>query len=116
MLYPSMNFHQLLESWAWKPIRHCPGRFILSGAKADLRPEEVVGEAVDVGVYRVDAAKDIVLVVRLDRGGLISYKKQDGSFIHTLNTPEGFERKLRQLGIDLRSKTVLETDVFSSAA
>ena len=65
-------------------------------------PEEIVGEAVDVGVYRVDAARDIVLVVRLDQGGLISYKKQDGSFIHTLNTPEGFQRKLRQLGIDSR--------------
>jgi hypothetical protein len=96
-----MTFNQLLESWAWKPIRHCPGRFILSGAKADLCPEEIVGETVDVGVYRVDAARDIVLVVRLDQGGLISYKKEDGSFIHTLNTPEGFQRKLRQLGIDL---------------
>lgn len=97
-----MTFNQLLEKWCWKPIRHCPGRFILSGAQADLSPEEIVGETVDVGVYRVDAAKDIVLVVRLDQGGLISYKKQDGSFIHTLNTPEGLRRKLRQLGIDVR--------------
>ena len=35
---------------------------------------------------------------------MISYKRDDGSFLHTLNTEEGFERKLKQLGIDLRRK------------
>jgi hypothetical protein len=96
-----MTFHQLLEKWDWKPIRHCPGRFILSVAKAELSAEELLGEPVEVHVYRVEAAKDTVLVVALDGGGLISYKKQDGSFVHTLNTPEGFERKLLQLGVSL---------------
>ena len=51
--------------------------------------------------YRVEAAKDAVLVVELDDGGLISYHRADGSFLHTLNTTEGFRRKLTQLGIDL---------------
>jgi len=51
--------------------------------------------------YRVEAAKDAVLVVELDDGGLISYRRADGSFLHTLNTTEGFRRKLTQLGIDL---------------
>jgi hypothetical protein len=96
-----MTFKRLLEGWDWKPIRNCPGRFILSAARANLRPEELLGEPVDVGVYQVDAAKDTVLVVRLDEGGLISYQKQDGRCVHTLNTPEGFQRKLRQLGISL---------------
>ena len=96
-----MTFARLLERWDWKPIRHCPGRFILSGAaEAALSPEELLGEAVDVDVHRVAAAKDVVLVVKLDEGGLISYKKPDGSFVHTLNTREGLRRKLRQLGID----------------
>ncbi|HEX8651207.1 MAG TPA: hypothetical protein VF708_10230 [Pyrinomonadaceae bacterium] len=95
-----MIFKQLLESWDWKPIRNCPGRFVLSGAKADLSHQELLGEAVEVGVYRVDAAQDTVLVAKLDDGGLISYHRADGSFVHTLNTPEGFRRKLRQLGID----------------
>jgi hypothetical protein len=96
-----MTFNQLLERWDWKPIRHCPGRFILSAAKSNLCPEELLGEPVYVRVYRVDAAKDTVLVVTLDGGGLISYKKHDGSFVHTLNTPEGFQRKLLQLRISL---------------
>jgi hypothetical protein len=34
-----------------------------------------------------------------DGGGLISYARGDGSYLHTLNTPDGFARKLRQLGI-----------------
>ena len=45
------------------------------------------------------AARDPVIVTPLDDGGLISYRKADGLFLHTLNTREGFERKLRQLGI-----------------
>jgi hypothetical protein len=44
-------------------------------------------------------AKDPVIVTPLDDGGLISYRKAEHMFLHTLNTREGFERKLRQLGI-----------------
>ena len=44
-------------------------------------------------------AKDPVIVTPFDDGGLISYRKADGLFLHTLNTREGLERKLRQLGI-----------------
>ena len=96
-----MSFDKLLERWSWKPIRNCPGRYILYGSEADgLRPAEIIGDEIEVRVYQVDAAKDIVLVAALDGGGLISYQKQDGSFVHTLNTPEGFRRKLRSLGID----------------
>ena len=46
-------------------------------------------------------AKDPVLVVPLKNGGLISYRQPDGRLIHTLNTAEGFSRKLQQLGIAL---------------
>ena len=66
----------------------------------NLSPQQLLGEAVDVSVYQVEAADDTVLVVTLDEGGVISYQKPDGLFVHTLNTPEGFRRKLRQLGID----------------
>ena len=33
-------------------------------------------------------------------GGLISFRKDDGRYVHTLNTEEGFARKCRELGID----------------
>jgi hypothetical protein len=44
-------------------------------------------------------AKDSVIVTPFEDGGLISYRRADGTFLHTLNTREGVERKLRQLGI-----------------
>ena len=53
-------------------------------------------------------ANDPVLVVELEDGGIISYQQADGRMIHTLNTPEGFSRKLQQLKI-----TVAETNAPS---
>ena len=41
-----------------------------------------------------------VVVLRFADGGLISYRKADGSYIHTLNTRDGLHRKLAQLGIE----------------
>lgn len=96
-----MTFDDLMGAWAWKPIRNCPGRYVLDAARDDLRPQEVLGDEAAVKEYCVEAARDAVLVVRLSEGGLISYRRADGSFLHTLNTPEGFRRKLAQLGIAL---------------
>ena len=53
-----------------------------------------------------DAAKDRVLVVPLEDGGLISYARADGRLVHTLNTAEGFGRKLSQLRISLEGAKV----------
>ena len=49
-------------------------------------------------VMRPPAAPDPVVAVQLPDGGLISYRKPDGRYLHTLATPEAFLRKLRQLG------------------
>ena len=95
-----MTFDELLKARDWRPIRNCPGRYVLRGAENDLRPEDICGDEVEVNEFTVDAAKDTVLVVQLNDGGLISYRRDDGSFLHTLNTPEGLRRKLSQLGID----------------
>jgi len=94
-------FDELWQRLDWKPIRNCPGRFILRGAVDDLSPKQLTSGELKVVEYRVAKAKDLVLVAALDKGGLISYKRADGSFLHTLNTPEGFRRKLQQLGIKL---------------
>jgi hypothetical protein len=69
-----------------------------------LLPQDILGEEVEACEFKVEAAKDTVLVVEFGDGGLISYHRDDGSFLHTLNTPEGFRRKLLQLKIDLRSR------------
>lgn len=83
------------------PIRGCPGRFVLRGGPVNLRPEEIVGSDCEMMEFRVECAHDVVVAVRFVGGGLISYKKEGGSYIHTLNTEDGFERKLSQLGIRL---------------
>lgn len=87
--------------WRWEPIPGCPGRSVLRGADRALAPADVLGPATLVRSFRVAAAADEVRVAQLPDGGLISFARADGTFVHTLNTPEGFSRKLAQLGIAL---------------
>ena len=96
-----MSFDDLMRARKWKPIRNCPGRFRLVDAPRQLSLEEILGIGAQIREFQSDGAKDKVLVAALDRGGMISYKRTDGTFLHTLNTEEGFERKLQQLGIKL---------------
>ncbi len=96
-----MTFDELLTRWNWKPIRNCPGRFKLVGVQPDLPPHAVTGPAATSSEFHVETARDRVVVARLDGGGLISYKRADGTYLHTLNSAEGFKRKLSQLGIVL---------------
>ena len=91
-----MTFEDLKSRWTCRPIPDCPGRFVLRDA-GHVSPAELVGPGLTLVEYRLDAAPDPVVIVRLDSGGLISYRKQDGTYVHTLNTPDGFARKLRQL-------------------
>jgi hypothetical protein len=95
------TFEELMTKWNWKPIRDCPGRYKMFASPADLSPEDLLGPDVEVRTFQVSAAKDTVMVASLVGGGLISYKRADGSYLHTLNTAEGFERKLTDLGIEL---------------
>jgi hypothetical protein len=94
-----MSFDDLMNSRQWRPIRNCPGRFVLVDGGRSISLAEIIGPGVEVGEFQAAGAKDTVLVASLDRGGMISYKRADGSFLHTLNTEEGFARKLRQLQI-----------------
>ncbi|HEX8846448.1 MAG TPA: hypothetical protein VF791_17505 [Pyrinomonadaceae bacterium] len=97
-----MTFDEVMRAWDWKPIRNCPGRYVLrGGARPDLLPGEIIAGEFETKEFKVETARDTVLVIEFDGGGLISYRHADGSFLHTLNTVEGFERKLSQLGIDL---------------
>lgn len=94
-----MTFIDLFAAWHWRPIRNCPGRYILTGVRPSPSLEALIGPGTEVREFHVEAARDTVLVARLEDGGLISYKKADGPCLHTLNTAEGFSRKLAQLGV-----------------
>jgi hypothetical protein len=93
-------FSDLMSRWRWRPIPQCPGRFVLATGPSRVRPETIAREA-GVSEYVVSNARDPVIVARFDDGGLISYRKRDGTYLHTLNSAEGFGRKLQQLGIDI---------------
>ena len=95
------TFETLKANRTWKPIRNCPGRYILYDAPASLSPQDLLGSEVKLNEYHVSGAKDTVIVAALGNGGLISYQRADGTYVHALNTAEGVERKLRSLGIDL---------------
>jgi hypothetical protein len=90
----------LRQAHAVTPIRGCPGRFHLRGADRSS-PGHLTGGLAVVERHRSPQAADPVLIVRLRDGGLISYEKPDGTFVHTLGDPDGFARKLAQLGIPL---------------
>ena len=104
------TFDELMTRWDWKPIRDCPGRYKMSASSADLSPEDLLGSEAEVKTFQVTSAKDTVVVASLRGGGLISYKRADGSYLHTLNTAEGFERKLTDLGIVLKKSRAERVD------
>jgi hypothetical protein len=93
-----VTFSALFERWAWRPIPNCPGRYVLAEGPIVTPPEEMAPGA-NGSEHASISARDPVIVTPFDDGGLISYRKADGRFLHTLNTREGFERKLCQLDI-----------------
>jgi putative acetyltransferase len=100
------SYDRLRAALAWRPIPGCPGRLVLRPAGSRARDQDaaiwaLLGPQVAVRVFRSRAAADPVVVARLEGGALLSYRKPDGSHVHTLNTPAGLARKLAQLGIDL---------------
>ncbi|MEN0061419.1 MAG: hypothetical protein AAGA48_04665 [Myxococcota bacterium] len=50
-------------------------------------------------VHHVEGYDPIHIVVFDDSGGLLSYERAPGTFIHTLCTAEGFARKRNGLGL-----------------
>ena len=95
------TFDELATTWELQPIRNCPGRFVLRTSPAEFTPRELLESETDIDEFRVLSAKDTVMVARIEGGGLISYRHADGTHLHTLNTVAGFERKLRDLGIEI---------------
>ena len=88
-----------MQEQVWQPIPNCPGRYVLAGGPVAAPPDQIAVPIGDSVEHVVAVTKDPVIVTLFEDGGLISYRKQDGTYLHTLNTREGLERKLRQLGI-----------------
>jgi hypothetical protein len=95
------SFVAIKNRWRWRPIPHCPGRFLFSAGLTPIPPAEIISRNAYVTEHTVPAAHDVVVVAAFEDGGLISFRKRDGTYLHTLNSPEGFARKLQQLGIHI---------------
>ncbi|MBN2531640.1 MAG: hypothetical protein JXB88_02045 [Spirochaetales bacterium] len=95
---PYNDFDTLFAAYKWKPIYGCTGRFILR-EKNQYTIAELTQGRVDIKTFSTDRAQDMVCIVIFDNGGIISYKKDDGSYVHTLNNKDGFIRKLKMLDL-----------------
>ncbi len=95
---PEATFDRLMREHAWRPISNCPGRFIFAAGVTSLSPAALVSGDAPVRSLSSKRARDPMLVVDFpDQGGLISYVKPAGRFLHTLNTASGLARKLEEL-------------------
>src|SRR5438309_364776 len=95
---------RLRELWQWHEIRGCPGRFVVSRVGDHVAPETLLtmlADGRDLSILarceRFDrgAKDDVFVAVFLDEtppGGLITFCKKDGSYVHTFNEPSGLER------------------------
>jgi len=98
----SDDFQQIFQKWAWKPIRNCPGRYIFAAGTSPLTVSELAETGAAASEHQTELVPDKVFVLKFaGGGGLISYRKGEREFLHTLNDAKGFARKLIQLGIKL---------------
>ncbi|MFH1810279.1 MAG: hypothetical protein ABIJ09_16155 [Pseudomonadota bacterium] len=91
-----MRYQDLQPRHDWRPIRGCPGRWSL--APCPLEPSAFVPAGHLVHHLVSAAVRDPVRVILLEDGGLISYARSDGTYLHTLNNASGLSRKLAVLG------------------
>ena len=91
----SPTFATLRCRFDWADIPNCPGRSRL------VQPSDELDSLVQRHGRRLESAlaRDPFWVLYLpDQGALLSYERARG-FLHTLNTPDGIERKLLQLNV-----------------
>ena len=103
--------NQLQALWdycEWKEIRNCPGRYTVRRRRDLARwpPERLLAAALGGNVPPVSlwrhrsGAKDAIHAVRFaGGGGLLTYARADGAFVHTLNTESGLLRKIAALRV-----------------
>ena len=94
-----MDFQTLFSKYKWQEIKNCSGRYKLLQKGISL--EDLLGSSYVEKVFESEKARDLVVVEQIEGGGILSYKKADGSYLHTLNNIEGLNRKLADLGIKL---------------
>lgn len=97
-----MLWQELILRWQGNAIRNCPGRYILKAVPTTMTPAELLGDQFKIISRRSVHARDEILIVKFaDGGGLITYRRDEQSYLHTINDPSGFARKLAQLELTI---------------
>ena len=91
----------------WKEIRNCPGRY--TTRRRDLAgwpPDRLLTAALGAAAPQTDlwrhssSTSDAIHAVRFEGGGgLLTYERGDGTFVHTFNTESGLLRKIAALRV-----------------
>eukprot|EP00747_Dinoflagellata_sp_TGD_P216595 gnl/TRDRNA2_/TRDRNA2_89118_c0_seq1.p1 gnl/TRDRNA2_/TRDRNA2_89118_c0~~gnl/TRDRNA2_/TRDRNA2_89118_c0_seq1.p1 ORF type:complete len:191 (+),score=27.71 gnl/TRDRNA2_/TRDRNA2_89118_c0_seq1:38-610(+) len=108
---------RLWSALPWREIRNCPGRYTTrdAGARTSSPPALLSRYVFSCNMVEADlvqlevclAGKDPIVLQRFPGGGgLLTYCKPDGMFIHTLNTESGMARKIDALGLALDSRII----------
>ena len=96
-------FMKLFKLYSWKEIKNCPGRYLLT--KEDnqrlrlISPNEILNDQVSIQIFNSQICQDRIHIGKFVDGGLLSYEKSDGTFVHTLNNTSGLNRKMNHLNI-----------------
>lgn len=96
---PHRTVASLTARYGARPIRGCPGRAVLR-VESSVRLRDLLDPTLPIHSYdELPSARDAVHVARLADGGVVSFRRPDGSWVHTVNTPEGFRRRLARFGL-----------------
>lgn len=122
-------FITIYNSFRWKMIPNCTGRYTCRDHKvvSHLLPTKLL-EAAGIPsstisglkqyyvTFEKEKRKDPIYVIPFAEDGLtglISYVKckEDGvNYVHTLNTPSGFQRKLEAINVVLTDEFLVDTN------
>ena len=103
--------NQLQALWdycEWKEIRNCPGRYTVRRPRDLARwpPERLLAAALGAAAPQTSlwrhssSTSDAIHAVRFaGGGGLLTYARGDGTFVHTFNTESGLLRKIAALRV-----------------
>jgi hypothetical protein len=106
-----MKFEEVAKTWKWKEIENCPGRFVLEDFKEkeslkNKTPLEILKnqDGKEFKFKSVNCKDELLIVLLEDEGAILSYQRKNGDYCHTLNTPSGLKRKMKQLEINFETQ------------
>lgn len=95
-----MKIEDLLKRFQWEQIPNSTGRFTLSPSEGSLSVETLIdSDELEIKQFPSVNPEELIHVVELEDGGLISYERKNSTYIHTLNSQNMFKKKQWELGI-----------------